>query len=74
MANGGAILSIDNHVEQYMDKADLEDFHPLYQFLPTYKGKAGASSTTAMSSRSTAPTSSAIPKLQEAYKAKFITH
>ncbi len=39
MANGGVILPIDDYVEQYMDKADLEDFHPLYQFLPTYKGK-----------------------------------
>jgi multiple sugar transport system substrate-binding protein len=38
MANGGVILPIDDYVGQYMDPADLEDFHPLYQFLPTYKG------------------------------------
>ena len=62
MANGGVILPIDDYVEQHMDKADLEDFHPLYQFLPTYKGKRWGISTTATCSRSTtAPTSSATP-------------
>ena len=39
LADGGVILPIDDYVAKYMDKSDLEDYHPLYQFLPTYKGK-----------------------------------
>jgi multiple sugar transport system substrate-binding protein len=39
LANGGVILPIDDFVDKHMSKADLEDFHPLYKFLPTYKGK-----------------------------------
>jgi multiple sugar transport system substrate-binding protein len=39
LANGGVIAPIDDFVEKHMNKADLEDYHPLYKFLPTYKGK-----------------------------------
>lgn len=39
LANGGVIEPIDDLVNQYMNKADLEDYHPLYKNLPTYKGK-----------------------------------
>jgi multiple sugar transport system substrate-binding protein len=39
LADGGVIAPIDDHVAKYMNKADLEDYHPLYKFLPTYKGK-----------------------------------
>ena len=33
------IIPIDDYVEKYMNKADLEDYHPLYKSMPTYKGK-----------------------------------
>ena len=39
LANGGVIDPIDDLVDKYMNKADLEDYHPLYKNLPTYKGK-----------------------------------
>jgi multiple sugar transport system substrate-binding protein len=39
LANGGVIEPIDDLVDKYMNKADLDDYHPLYKFLPTYKGK-----------------------------------
>ncbi len=39
LADGGVIAPIDEYVAKYMNKADLEDYHPLYKFLPTYKGK-----------------------------------
>ena len=39
MADGGVIAPIDDYVEKYLNKADLEDYHPLYKTLPTYKGK-----------------------------------
>jgi multiple sugar transport system substrate-binding protein len=72
MANGGVILPIDDYVEQYMDKADLEDYHPLYQFLPTYKGKRWGffddGDVFALYYRTDI---FGDPKLQQAYKAKF---
>ena len=72
MANGGVILPIDDYVEQYMDKADLEDFHPLYQFLPTYKGKRWGffddGDVFALYYRTDI---FGDPELQQAYKAKF---
>lgn len=72
MANGGVILPIDDYVEQYMDKADLEDFHPLYQFLPTYKGKRWGffddGDVFALYYRTDV---FGDPKLQQAYQAKF---
>ncbi len=39
LANGGVIAPIDDYVEKYMNKADLNDYHPLYRAMPTYKGK-----------------------------------
>jgi multiple sugar transport system substrate-binding protein len=39
MANGGAIVPIDSYVEKYMNKADLDDYHPLYKNITLYKGK-----------------------------------
>jgi multiple sugar transport system substrate-binding protein len=39
LANGGVILPIDDYVDKHMNKADLDDYHPLYQSLPTYQGK-----------------------------------
>ncbi|HEY8015933.1 MAG TPA: extracellular solute-binding protein, partial [Dongiaceae bacterium] len=39
LSNGGVIIPIDDYVEKYMNKADLEDYHPLYKSMPTYKGK-----------------------------------
>src|SRR5579862_3550661 len=39
LANGGVIAPIDDYVDKHMNKADLDDYHPLYKVLPTYKGK-----------------------------------
>jgi multiple sugar transport system substrate-binding protein len=39
LANGGAIMPIDDYVDNYMNKADLEDYHPLYKNITLYKGK-----------------------------------
>jgi multiple sugar transport system substrate-binding protein len=39
LADGGVIAPIDDYVAKYMNQADLDDYHPLYKFLPTYKGK-----------------------------------
>jgi multiple sugar transport system substrate-binding protein len=39
LADGGVIAPLDDYIAKYMNPADLEDFHPLYRALPTYKGK-----------------------------------
>jgi multiple sugar transport system substrate-binding protein len=39
MADGGVIQPLDDYIAKYMNKADLEDYHPLFKALPTYKGK-----------------------------------
>jgi multiple sugar transport system substrate-binding protein len=39
MADGGVIAPLDDLIAKYLNKADLEDYHPLYKALPTYKGK-----------------------------------
>src|SRR4051812_46599750 len=39
LANGGVIIPLDDYFAKYMNKADLEDYHPLYKAMPTYKGK-----------------------------------
>jgi multiple sugar transport system substrate-binding protein len=39
LADGGVIAPIDDYVAKYMNQADFRDYHPLYQSLPTYKGK-----------------------------------
>ena len=72
LADGGVILPIDDYVAKYMDKADLEDYHPLYQFLPTYKGKRWGffddGDVLALYYRTDV---FGDPKLQQAYKAKY---
>ncbi|MEP5514662.1 MAG: extracellular solute-binding protein, partial [Bauldia litoralis] len=39
LADGGVIAPLDDYIAKYMNLADLEDYHPLYKALPTYKGK-----------------------------------
>jgi multiple sugar transport system substrate-binding protein len=39
LADGGVIQPLDDYIARYMNLADLEDYHPLYKALPTYKGK-----------------------------------
>ena len=39
MADGGVIQPLDDFMAKYLNKADLNDYHPLYKALPTYKGK-----------------------------------
>ncbi|WP_046862855.1 extracellular solute-binding protein [Microvirga massiliensis] len=39
MADGGVIQPLDDYIARYMNRADLDDYHPLYKALPTYKGK-----------------------------------
>ena len=39
LADGGVIAPLDDYIAQYMNRADLDDYHPLYKALPTYKGK-----------------------------------
>src|SRR5688500_8662775 len=39
LADGGVIAPIDDYMAQHLNMADLEDFHPLYKAMPTYKGK-----------------------------------
>jgi multiple sugar transport system substrate-binding protein len=72
LADGGVILPIDDYVGKYMDEADLKDYHPLYQFLPTYKGKRWGffddGDVLALYYRADV---FGDPKLQQAYKAKY---
>ncbi|RUY38568.1 extracellular solute-binding protein [Mesorhizobium sp. M7A.F.Ca.US.001.04.1.1] len=39
LADGGVIAPLDDYIAKYMNPADLQDYHPLYKALPTYKGK-----------------------------------
>ncbi len=39
LANGGVIAPVDEYVKKYMNEADLNDYHPLFKYLPLYKGK-----------------------------------
>ena len=39
LADGGVIAPIDDYVDKYMNKADLDDYHPFYRAMPIYKGK-----------------------------------
>jgi multiple sugar transport system substrate-binding protein len=39
LADGGVIAPLDDYIAKYMNMADLDDVHPLYKALPTYKGK-----------------------------------
>lgn len=72
LADGGVIAPIDDYVTKYMNAADLEDYHPLYKFLPTYKGKRWGvfddGDQLALYYRRDVFED---PKLKAAYKAKF---
>jgi len=72
LANGGVIEPIDDLVDKYLNKADLDDFHPLYKSLPTYKGKRWGffddGDQLMIYYRADV---FADPKMQAAYKAKF---
>ena len=48
LANGGVILPIDDYVAKYMNKSDLDDYHPLYKSMPPIRVSAGACSTMAI--------------------------
>lgn len=39
LADGGVIAPVDEYVKKYMNEADLNDYHPLYKYMPLYKGK-----------------------------------
>lgn len=39
LADGGVIAPLDDYIAKYMNMDDLNDYHPLYKALPTYKGK-----------------------------------
>jgi multiple sugar transport system substrate-binding protein len=72
LADGGVIAPIDDMVAKYMNQADLNDYHPLYKNLPTYKGKRWGffddGDQFALYYRRDVFED---PKLQAAYKAKF---
>ncbi len=72
LADGGVIAPIDDYVSKHMNMADLEDYHPLYKFLPTYKGKRWGffddGDQLALYYRRDV---FGDPKLRAAYKAKF---
>lgn len=72
LADGGVIAPLDDYIEKYLNKADLEDYHPLYKALPTYKGKIWGffddGDIFALYYRRDVFED---PKLMEAYQAKF---
>jgi multiple sugar transport system substrate-binding protein len=72
LADGGVIAPIGDLVAKYMNPADLEDYHPLYKFLPTYKGKRwGFFDDGDMFALYYRKDIFEDPKLQAPYKAKF---
>ena len=74
LADGGVIQPLDDYIAKYMNAADLEDYHPLYKALPTYKGKIWGffddGDIFALYYRKDIFED---PKLMEAYQAKFGT-
>ncbi len=72
LADGGVIAPIDDFVAKHMNQADLEDYHPLFKDLPTYKGKRWGffddGDQLALYYRRDVFEN---PKLQAAYKAKY---
>jgi multiple sugar transport system substrate-binding protein len=72
LADGGVIQPLDDYIAKYMNVADLEDYHPLYKALPTYKGKIWGffddGDVFALYYRKDIFED---PKLMEAYQAKF---
>lgn len=72
LADGGVLAPIDEYVQKYMNTADLDDYHPLYKFLPTYKGKRwGFFDDGDMLALYYRKDVFADPKLQQAYRAKY---
>ena len=72
LADGGVIAPLDDYIEKYLNKADLEDYHPLYKALPTYKGKVwGFFDDGDMFALYYRRDIFEDPKLKEAYQAKF---
>ncbi len=66
------IAPLDDYIAKYMNKADLEDYHPLYKALPTYKGKIwGFFDDGDMFALYYRKDIFEDPKLKEAYQAKF---
>jgi multiple sugar transport system substrate-binding protein len=72
LADGGVIAPLDDYIAKYMNTADLDDYHPLYKALPTYKGKIWGffddGDIFALYYRRDIFED---PKMQEAYQAKF---
>jgi multiple sugar transport system substrate-binding protein len=72
LADGGVIAPLDDYIAKYMNVADLEDYHPLYKALPTYKGKIwGFFDDGDMFALYYRKDIFEDPKLNEAYQAKF---
>ena len=72
LADGGVIAPLDDYIAKYMNPADLEDYHPLYKALPTYKGKIwGFFDDGDMFALYYRKDIFEDPKLKEAYQAKF---
>ncbi|MBS3651477.1 extracellular solute-binding protein [Pseudaminobacter sp. 19-2017] len=72
LADGGVIAPLDDYIAKYMNKADLDDYHPLYKALPTYKGKIwGFFDDGDMFALYYRKDIFEDPKLKEAYQAKF---
>jgi multiple sugar transport system substrate-binding protein len=72
LADGGVIAPLDEYISKYMNKADLEDYHPLYKALPTYKGKIwGFFDDGDMFALYYRKDILEDPKLMQAYQAKF---
>ena len=72
LADGGVIAPLDDYIAKYMNKADLDDYHPLYKALPTYKGKIwGFFDDGDMFALYYRKDIFDDPKLKDAYQAKF---
>jgi len=72
LADGGVIAPLDDYLAKYMNMADLDDYHPLYKALPTYKGKVwGFFDDGDMFALYYRTDVFGDPKLKEAYQAKF---
>jgi multiple sugar transport system substrate-binding protein len=72
LADGGVIQPLDDYIAKYMNAADLEDYHPLYKALPTYKGKVwGLFDDGDIFALYYRKDIFEDPKLVEAYQAKF---
>ncbi|MDE3175147.1 MAG: extracellular solute-binding protein [Pseudomonadota bacterium] len=72
LANGGVIQPIDDYIDKFMNKADLDDYHPLYKSITLYKGKRwGMFDDGDQFALYYRKDIFADPKLNSAYQAKF---